>query len=151
MSNKRICFILKQNIEKDNIINKNIFKSRYQNNNDVFIHVRLGDIINLNAGLSYYEKVLNNMKFDNGYISSDSINHKICNTLIKKYNLKIINKNIIETIMFASTCHNVILSNGTFSWLIGLLSFYSNIYYPKIKVMWHGNIFVFDDWNEIDY
>jgi hypothetical protein len=52
--------------------------------------------------------------------------------------------------MFASSCKNVVLSNGTFSWLIGLLGFYSNVYYPKIKTVWHGDIFVFPDWNEID-
>ncbi len=148
---KEFALFLRNNLNKDDIINKNISKDRYQNNNDVFIHVRLGDVIYLNAGLSYYEKVLNSMKFDNGYITSDTINHDICKSLIKKYNLKIINKNIIETIMFASTCKNIVLSNGTFSWMIGLLSFYSNIYYPKIKVVWHGDIFVFDDWNEIDF
>ena len=53
--------------------------------------------------------------------------------------------------MFASTCKNVILSSGTFSWLIGLLSYYSNIYYPKIYVKWHGDIFVFSEWTEVAY
>lgn len=142
-----------EDIQKNRIINNNIFKDRYNNNNDIFIHVRLGDIIPLNlyTPFIYYDKVLSNINFDKGYISSDSIENTICQELIKKYNLEIINEDEVTTIMFATTCKNIILSSGTFSWLIGLLSYYSNIFYPKIYSEWHGNIFVFPDWKMIDY
>ena len=59
------------------------------------------------------------------------------------------NDNEVNTIMFASTCKNIVLSHGTFSWLIGLLGFYSTIYYQKITRFWQGDIFVFPEWNEI--
>lgn len=142
-----------EDINKINIINNNIFKTRYNNNNDIFIHVRLGDISDTIwiHPFSYYDKALSGINFENGYISSDSINHQICNQLITKYNLKIINYNEIETIMFASTCNNIVLSSGSFSWMIGLFSYYSTVYYPKIYNKWHGNIFVFPEWNEISY
>jgi len=138
-----------ENDQKNKIIEKNIFNIRYDNNNDVFIHIRLGDVPHLNPGFTYYDKVLSNLKFEKGYISSDSIGDPICIELIKKYNLTIFNGDEVHTIMFASTCKNIVLSHGTFSWLIGLLGFYSNIYYPKIKHIWHGDIFVFPEWNEI--
>ena len=138
-----------ENEQKNKIIEKNIFKLRYNNNNDVFINIRLGDVSHLNPGFTYYDKVLSNLKFDNGYISSDSIRHHICIELIKKYNLTIFNDNEVNTIMFASTCKNIVLSHGTFSWLIGLLGFYSTIYYQKITRFWQGDIFVFPEWNEI--
>jgi hypothetical protein len=74
----------------------------------------------------------------------------MCIALINKYKLKIIKDTEVKTIMFGSTCKNIILSNGTFSWLVGLLGFYSNIYYPQIKNKWHGDIFVFPEWKLID-
>ena len=138
---------------RNKIISNNIVKNRYNNNNDVYIHVRLGDIINYNYihPFAYYDNVLKTLKFDNGFISSDTIDHPICQDLIKKYNLHIINLDEVNTIMIASTCKYIVLSSGTFSWLIGLLSFYSKVYYPKIYTKWHGNIFVFDEWTEVDY
>ena len=140
-------------LQKNKIIENNLFKDRYTNNNDVFIHIRLGDISHTNyiQPITYYENALKLFNFENGYISSDTIDHPTCQTLIQKYNLNIINYNEEETIMCASTCKNVILSSGTFSWLIGLLSYYSNIYYPKIYVKWHGDIFVFSEWTEVAY
>jgi len=138
---------------KNSIINNNLYKERYNNNNDVFIHIRLGDIIDRDfcQKIEYYDKALSNIDFDNGYISSDSIDSYICKILILKYNLKIIDYNEVNTIMFGSTCKHIVLSNGTFSWLIGLLSYYSTVYYPKIIHKWHGEIFVFDSWNEIEH
>ena len=137
---------------KESIINSNIFKERYNNNNDLFIHVRLDDIIGKsNETYEYYDKAISSVNFENGYISSDSINHDICLRLISKYNLKIINYGIVETIMFGSTAKNIILSGGTFSWLIGFFGFYSKILYPNFRRQWFGNIFVFDDWTRIYY
>jgi hypothetical protein len=128
---------------KNKIIDKNIFKDRYNNNNDLFIHLRLGDVeANTTQLFSYYEDLLSKSKFTVGYISSDSITNTFCEYLIKKYNLNIINYDEVKTIMFASTCNNIILSGGTFSWMIGFFGFYSNnIYYPKYENPWFGNIF----------
>jgi len=139
--------------QKKNIVNHNKFNNRYNNNNDVFIHVRLGDIKDSNwcQTIDYYNKILENLTFENGYISSDSIDNIICKLLIIKYNLKIINYDEVETIMFGSTCKTLILSSGTYSWLIGLLSYFSQVYYPKIVNKWHGDIFVFENWCEIEY
>ena len=143
-----------QDLQKNRIIQHNVYKDRYNNNNDVFIHVRLGDIVSLNltTPIEYYEKALQKTSFENGYISSDSIESELCQTLISKYNLKIINGDEVNAIMFGSTCKKIILSSGTFSWLIGLFSFFAeNITYPKIYRVWHGDIFVFPDWHELNY
>lgn len=139
--------------KKNRIMEHNLFKDRYQNNQDVFVHVRLGDIYSRHFShpYEYYENALNQITFENGYISSDTIDHPICTKLIEKYKLKPIQYDEVETIMFASTCKNVILSTGTFSWMIGLFSYFSHVFYPKIYVPWHGDIFVFEDWKEVDY
>lgn len=147
------CIFLKEYFSlekiKGKIMKKNKFKERYDNNNDLFLHVRLGDIENTKSShYNYYNTVLKNISFNKGYISSDTIESKLCKKIIKKYNLKIIDYNEVETIMFASTCSNIVLSGGTFSWLIGFLAYYSKkIYYPKDKKnKWYGDIFIFSDW-----
>jgi len=134
---------------KNNIIKNNKFKERYNNNNDIFIHVRLDDIENTlyNNNYEYYDNIINKYTFDNGYITSDNIKSNICVKLINKYSLKVIDLNEEETIMFGSTCNTIILSGGTFSWLIGFLAYYSkSINYPIQKKKWYGNIFFFEKW-----
>lgn len=154
---KEFAFFLKSYFSishnKQNIMSHNIFKNRYNNNNDLFIHVRLGDIKdNINNIHLYYEKILSKSKFVTGYISSDSIDSDFCKYLIHKYNLIRIDKCETETIMFGSTCNTVILSGGTFSWLIGFFAFFAKqVYYPNIKNPWYGNIFSFYDWNSVNF
>jgi len=139
--------------QKENIMNANPYKERYKNNNSVIVHVRLGDIVDLKfyTKYEYYEKALSSISFEKGFITSDSIDHEICKKLIHKFNLEHLNLNVIQTIQFASTCSNIILSTGTYSFVIGLFAFFSKIYYPEVKVRWHGDIFVFKDWNKICY
>jgi hypothetical protein len=152
---KDFCCILKTHFEKEKrrnkIITKNVFKDRYNSNNDLFIHLRLGDVSEKTKSKKfYYEKALMSMKYNTGYISSDNIKDPFFNELVDKYKLQIIDYDEIKTIMFASTCNNIILSGGTYSWLIGFLAFYSkNIYYPEIEDKWYGDIFSFANWNKI--
>jgi FkbM family methyltransferase len=143
---------INEDTQKTKIKNSNKFTQRYNENNNVYVHVRLGDVNNkFNSSFEYYDKALQMTAFSDGYISSDSILNPICQKLITKYNLSIIDFDEVETIMFASTCKHIILSTGTFSWMIGVFSFYSDIKYPKIYNVWHGDIFVFPSWTEIDY
>jgi len=137
--------------EKKKLIKANNFKKRYNNNNDVFIHIRLGDVTHFNAGIKYYESIIKKINFDCGYISTDTPNHPMIKYLTDKYQLYLICYDEIKTIHFASTCKYLILSQGTFSWLIGFFGFYSQIYYPKIKHKWHGDIFVIPHWQEVDW
>jgi len=133
---------------KENVIKCNKY---IRENNDVFIHVRLGDIANTNFSypFEYYDKVLSTLKFDKGYISSDTITHTTCKQLIEKYDLEIFSSDEVNTIQFGSSCKNIVLSLGTFSWYIGAFSFDANVYYPEIKHKWHGDIFVFPEWEKV--
>ena len=147
LQKKEFCLCLQEYFNdityKNKIILNNQFKVRYNNNNDLFIHFRLGDVeSNTTTLFQHYDTLLKSISFKNGYISSDSINSKYCEYFIKKYNLIIINYDEIKTIMFGSTCNHVVLSGGTFSWLIGFFAFYSeNVYYPCYENPWFGNIF----------
>jgi hypothetical protein len=60
---------------------------------------------------------------------------------------KLINFDEINTFQFASTCKNIILSHGSFSAVIGYLSFCSNVYYPEYELnkIWYGDMFSIDN------
>jgi hypothetical protein len=134
---------------KSNIIEKNSFKERYNTNNDLFIHIRLGDVSSKNPGINYYLNTIKNIQFDHLYISTDSNNDTIIKTIMKNYpNATLMNYNEQHTIQYASTCKHIILSHGTFSSVIGYLSFFSTIYYPDhtLNKIWYGDIFSIDGW-----
>jgi hypothetical protein len=142
---------VKSDEQNQKIISANPYKNRYNNNNDIYLHLRLDDARLFAQPFEYFDNILQKTKFEKGFISSDSINDKICKKLIDKYKLTVLSGDIIDTIQFASTCKTIILSTGTFSWIIGILGFYSKIYFPIIKKKWHGDIFVFYDWNMIKW
>lgn len=58
---------LNENSIKHNIIRKNRFIDRYNNNNDLLIHIRLTDAEHYNPGIDYYKKVINSIHFDTMY------------------------------------------------------------------------------------
>ena len=60
---------LRSNPIQKKIMVINPFRNRYNANNDVFIHIRLGDIEHLNVGVEYYLKALSMISsYDNLYI-----------------------------------------------------------------------------------
>lgn len=150
---KDISIFLHKYLHKDeimwNIINVNPYKNRYNTNNDLYMHIRLGDVANLNPGINYYMKTIQSIQFNHLYISTDSIRHPIIRYIRQKYPKAIIvNVNEVKTIQFASTCKHIILSHGTFSAIIGYLAFFSTIHYPEYieDKIWYGDIFSIDGW-----
>lgn len=139
---------------KSTIIEKNPFQQRYNKNNDLFIHIRLGDVRDKNPGIRYYLNTIKIIQFDNLYISTDEKNHSIVKTLLKMYpNAKIITSDEITTFQYASTCKHIILSHGSFSAVIGYLSFFSSIYYPEYDLnnVWYGDMFSINNWIKMSY
>lgn len=137
-----------------NIIEKNPFKNRYNNNNDLLIHVRLTDGEKYNPGINYYLNTIKKLKsFDNIYIVSDDIHNKLIQNIIEVYPFAVIKDyNVLDTIQFASTCRTIILSHGSFSATIGYLAFYSTIHYPKYELdkIWYGDMCSVDGWIKHD-
>lgn len=162
LQNKEITDVLYNYLQKIDvkaqIMNKNPYKQRYGKNNDCYIHIRLGDKVEENPGIQYYLKALNKIQeketIDKIYISSDTVHHEMIYQLIQAYpeKIQIFQDDEIKTIQFGSTNRHIILSHGTFSAVIGWLGYYSNIYYPEYRNMWHGDVFSIDGWNKImDY
>lgn len=132
------------------IIENNYYQNRYRNNNDLFIHIRLGDVKEKMYYLyDYYDKKIASIEYDEAFITSDNLEDPFCQKLIKKYGLRIYLSDEIHTIMFGNTCAKVLMSGGTFSWLLGFFGYYtSDWYYPSIKSKWYGNIFLFKYWKQ---
>lgn len=120
-----------------NIIDKNPYQSRYKQNNDLFLHIRLTDAKKYNPGLDYYVNCIKQINYDNIYIGSDNFTDDLVQKIKILYpKVILIEKNQIETIQFGSTCKNIILSHGSFSAVIGYLGFFSNVYFPNKKPEW---------------
>ncbi len=133
---------------KSSIIEKNPFKNE---NNNLFIHVRLTDVAHFNPGINYYLNAISNIKYDNLYISTDDKNHNIVQKILQLHpNATLIDYDEITTLQFASTCKHIILSHGSFSAVIGYLSFSSTVYYPKYELdkIWYGDMFSINGWIE---
>ena len=146
MTNRIYAFLRSERI-RDGIIQANPFRSRYENNRDIFVHIRLGDVADKNPGFAYYEKVLNSLEtkgYDRIFLSSDSPFHPICQKIFMGFrNTSFLQVDEIQTIQFASTCRYVVLSHGSFSAIIGYLSFFSEVYYPAYdpEKIWYGDMF----------
>jgi len=137
---------------RKSIVAKNPFSNRYGTNQDVFVHIRLGDVIDYNPGLAYYLKAIAAIPFERLYIASDSPSHPIVQDICKTYpSASIVHYTPTQTIQFGSTCKNIILSHGTFSAVIGYLAYDSTVYYPPFVEGkgWHGDCFSIEGWNEV--
>tara|TARA_Y100001973_G_C5106618_1_gene285464 strand:- start:37 stop:834 length:798 start_codon:yes stop_codon:yes gene_type:complete len=121
----------------------------------VFVHVRLGDLIDDNRNkdicdYEYYCLCLSN--FSGGYIASDSPEHPMVKSLCNKFNLTPYRNTPEQTIIFGSKFSNKVLSLGTFSWWIGFIGNQDNVMYPNPTEYqkWHGSIFEhMENWNRI--
>jgi hypothetical protein len=142
---------------RQNIMDHNFYKDRYENNNDCFVHIRLGDIASMSPGLNYYLNAIHKIadKVDKIIISTDSPNHEIINKLMNVFDGKVqlLTTDEVSTIQFGSTCKYIILSHGSFSAVIGWLGFFSEIYYPEYKSgrIWFGDMFSIETWNKFEY
>jgi hypothetical protein len=116
-------------------------------NNDLFVQVRLTDAERFNPGIEYYKTAINQTRFENAYIASDSIESPIVKELINTYNMNVYDGSDIDTIKFGRQFNNIVISNGTFSWWIAMLSQAQRIFYPKTAhtTTFHPDIY-FLDW-----
>lgn len=153
------------------IQNANIYKDRFGKNNDVFVHVRLDDAIVWSPGYTYYDNAIMATGAKTGFISSDSPNHKIVKDLSEKYGFPIVQTGkdtigdvttsleAVDTIMLANTCKHLVLSHGTFSWVIGALTYdVEQVYIPPMRFItlsgktnfWVGDIYHIPKWDIIE-
>lgn len=136
---------------KDKI--KSHFSNEFEKNENLFVHIRLGDVSYLNTGFDYYKKSIEKCNYKKGFISSDSPDSTMVQRLSKEFSLEICTiDNPTLLIDFARKSKNLVLSKGTLSWWMGLLSNADRIFvpgtinYPNKNLDFTGDIFVYDDW-----
>jgi hypothetical protein len=140
---------LQQN--KQSVITKNPFKHRYEANHDLFVHIRLTDVAHFNPGLNYYLSAIQSIPFHHLYISTDDKTHSIVKDIVAQYpSAELMQTDELDTIQFASTCKYILLSHGSFSAVIGYLSFFSSVYYPDYESdkIWYGDMFSIPNWTK---
>jgi hypothetical protein len=89
-----------------------------------------------------------------GYITSDSPQHPDVQFLLEKYKLKLYTSDVpVETLNFGKNFNNLVLSEGTYCWWVGVLSNATNVYYNDRRntFAWHGDIFVYPEWKSLSY
>jgi len=117
---------------------------------EVFVHVRLGDVPEHNPGQDYYARALRRLQPSGGHIASDSPQDPMVLRLAEEFGLKPCLLSPVETLLFGSRFSRLVLSRGTFSWWLGVLSRAVTVIYPPERAAWHGDIFVHDHWLQLD-
>jgi hypothetical protein len=114
--------------------------------NDVAVHIRIGDLLLGNnikhlLPFEYYEEALNRINnIEKLTICTDSPEHKFVQYLLKKHNATLLQDNEKNTISFLAAHNNLILSQGTFSFWSGFLCNGKNIICPIPKTGWNSDI-----------
>lgn len=152
------CLFLKKifyenNENQNKITQKNIFKNRYLSNKDLYIYIYINnsyDEIYIKQLFEYYNETIKKVKCDKIYISSNNIQHELCQKIISIHSVIIDNKEMCEKIMFANTCKYLILSNDITSLLFGFFNFFSkHNYYPIVNSK-YSDIFQSFGWKGIN-
>jgi len=107
------------------------------NNNDVLLHIRLGDLLkdkvkSVTRALyfDYYKIVLERIKFDRLFIISDSIESEY----VKEFNnynpICLFDTNAVDTLKFYKSFSRIIMSRSSYAWWGAWLSNAEEIYFP---------------------
>lgn len=131
----------------------NPWRARFGANNDTFVHVRLGDTLRLlgphsmRSAVDFVRAIGARGPHGRVFVASDSPAHGTVRELISLIpGAALIDLSVVQTIQFGATCAHFVLSDGTFSWLIGALaSPHATVRIVPHKEQWHGDI-AFDDW-----
>jgi len=135
----------------------NSFRERYGQNRDCMVHIRLTDTTHENPGYAYYASTIRSIlsSMDTLYVATDQPSHPMIAQLMTECRppegaAHLVTLDEVETLQFGSTCKFLVLSNGSYSAVMGWLAFdATEIHYPKYKSqMWHGDMFSIPSWIE---
>jgi hypothetical protein len=147
---------LRTESQKQSIIDANPYKPRYGQNNDIFVHIRLGDARRYSPGYQYYQSsiqyIIQRYGSNKIYVASDVLNDPMIRELRRAFGgvQLLVALNEIETIQFGSTCRHLVLSHGSYSAVIGYLAFNAEtVVYSSFDGLerWHGDIFSIPGWS----
>jgi len=106
------------------------------------MHVRLGDVTHISPDFALFFGILDNTSGDIHFAtdSPDDVNmtQLLARTMATHPNdmVSIIDMDEVDTLLFLSTCTNLYLSDGTFSWVAGVLADRSKVTVIHRKGSW---------------
>ncbi len=101
-------------------------------NNDLVVHIRLGDYKNIGKnylGFDYYYNTIKSESFDNCYIVTDEPTHEDIKKL-ESEGCKIISNSALEDYYFLRNAKKLVISHSTFSWWAAYLGDAHTIHFP---------------------
>ena len=114
--------------------------------NDTFVHVRLGDMARKGArGAEAYIAAVGE-PVGRVFVASDSPGHDTVAAILARFGGTLVELSPVRTIQFGAACGFLVLSDGTFSWAVGVLAGRG----ARVRVVardlnWGGDI-IFEDW-----
>ena len=128
-----------------NIIKKEILNNLPKietNNNDLYIHIRSGDIFEIpiktaysQPPLCFYRKIIQGFKFRKVFIISENTENPIINLLLKEFNNVIYNKNHLNyDISYLANSYNIVSSISSFFTSIIKLN-------DKLRFLWEYDFY----------
>ena len=141
----------------------NPFRERIGRNSDTCVHVRLGHTTADNVGdidtflplpaylfPSFYAAV--GAPSGRVLVATDSPAHPGITALLQRFSAELLTLDAVQTVQFMATCAHLVLSDGTYSWLAGVLAGAmgnATVRYVPRQAVWHGNIHVFPEWERV--
>ena len=105
------------------LLRANPWRDRAGKNNDLFVHLRLGDATQWTPrAVEDFCVAIKATKYDDIYVASDSLSHQDVRILQTQFGAKLFNASTVKTIQFGSLCKHIIVTDGTFGWMIAALS-----------------------------
>ena len=154
------------NVNKTFIMERtNVFRDEMLNNipkyeshiNDLYIHIRSGDIFNFirlkndypQPPLCFYESIIDNFSFRKIYILSENDNNPVINILLKKYkNIQYLHGSLTQDISYIINAYNLVISCSTFSLGLSRLSKKLKMLIQYDIIPKHDNIYFLIDENK---
>ena len=131
----------------------NQWRDRFGANNDTCVHMRLGTYKDPIPPVSahFFEDIDAAIGTPTGsvFIATDNATAAGVVALLRKFNAVLLHPrdySAVQTVQFIASCRRLVLTDGTMGWLAGTLAFQSSVRYVPRPQIWHGDIYVFSDW-----
>ena len=138
-------------------IKKRFMEVDIKHKDKFLIHYRLGDVerISGDCPYEYFEKTINILEkkgLKQGYLITDSPSHPKINRILNNFHqIELYHASPMEDLIFGMAFDNIVLSKGTYSFILGYNSKATSIYYEDVIWNWTPKIFLEEKWIKVKF